>query len=112
MNKASRNPVNSPQGAVQGPSRATVGDRESVAEGVRTAVGPDPQSDDGRRPVAWLHITAPPDWKVTPSGRSWCICGHDQHAIGRAAVIALLKIHAQHRTLCPLLNPLEGRAAS
>jgi hypothetical protein len=53
----------SPRNAAQRSSRAVVGDRRSVAEGVRTALVPDPH-------------------------------------------------HAQHRTQGPLLNPLEGRAAS
>lgn len=112
MTVTSRIHPKQPQNATQPPSRAAVGDRKDVAEGVRTDVGSDPQRADGRRPVAWLHIVAPPEWTVTPSGRSWCTCGHDQHAIGRAAVTVLLEIHSQHRTLCPLLNPLEGRAVS
>lgn len=46
-----RTPAKEPQNAVQRPSRAAVGDRKTVAEGVRTAVRPVPQSDDGRRPL-------------------------------------------------------------
>ena len=106
------NPPKGPANAIQAPSRAAGGDRKDVAEGVRTALGSDPRQGDGRRPVAWLRITAPPDWTVTPSGRSWCACGHDQSATGRAAVAVLVEIHEQHRTLCPLLSPLEGRAVS
>ena len=93
--------------------RADLGDPKGVAEGVPTAVRPDPHGDDGRRPVAWLHIVAPPSWGVTPSARSWCTCGYERHAIGRAAVLQLIAAHGEHRTACPLLNPTsEGKAAA
>ncbi|MFF4514295.1 hypothetical protein [Streptomyces mirabilis] len=62
--------------------------------------------------MAWLRITAPLDWTGTPSGRSWCSCDHDQSATARAAVTVLVEIHEQHRTLCSLLSPFEGRAVS
>jgi hypothetical protein len=63
--------------------------------------------------VAWLHIVAPPSWGVTPSARSWCTCGYERQAIGRAAVLQLIAAHGEHRTACPLLNPTsEGRAAA
>ncbi|MCX4765302.1 hypothetical protein OG562_30870 [Streptomyces sp. NBC_01275] len=69
--------------------------------------------DDGRRPVVWLHITAPPDWSVTPSGRSWCSCGYDRHAVGRAAVARLVEDHTRHRTACPRIpRTLEGGTAA
>ncbi|MFE2118466.1 hypothetical protein ACFXAY_34405 [Streptomyces microflavus] len=86
---------------------------KGAAEGVPIAVRFDPRRDDGRRPVAWLHITAPPSWSVTPSARSWCICGYERQAIGRATVLQLIAAHGEHRTSCPLLNPAsEGRAAA
>ncbi|MFD6496211.1 hypothetical protein [Streptomyces sp. NPDC060188] len=89
------------------------GEPKGVAEGVPTAVRPDPSKDDGRRPVAWLAIVAPPSWSVTPSARSWCTCGYERHAIGRAAVLQLVAAHGEHRTSCPLLNPdSEGRTAA
>ncbi|MET9899805.1 hypothetical protein [Streptomyces sp. NPDC006446] len=113
MSKASRTPANGPQGAVQRLPRLTVGDSKGVAEGVPIAVRPDPHPGDGRRPVAWLHIVAPPSWGVTPSARSWCTCGHERQAIGRAAVLQLVAAHGEHHTACPLLNPAsEGRAAA
>ncbi|MFJ3527286.1 hypothetical protein [Streptomyces sp. NPDC090132] len=102
-----------PQDATQPVDVKSVGGPKGVAEGVPTAVRPDPRRDDGRRPVAWLHIVAPPSWSVTPSARSWCTCGYERHAIGRAAVLQLVASHDEHRTACPLLNPeLEGRAAA
>jgi hypothetical protein len=45
-------PPNRQQNAIQRPSRAAVGDRKDVAEGVRTALGPDPQTDDDTAAVA------------------------------------------------------------
>lgn len=40
------NPLKQPQNATQAAPRATVGDRRDVAEGVRTALGPDPHIGD------------------------------------------------------------------
>ncbi|MDX3548790.1 hypothetical protein PV729_25905 [Streptomyces europaeiscabiei] len=85
----------------------------AARKGARTALRPDPRRDDGRRPVAWLHIVAPPSWSVTPSARSWCTCGYERQAIGRAAVLQLIAAHGEHHISCPLLNPVsEGRAAA
>lgn len=81
-----------------------------VAEGVPSSVRPDPHADDGRQPVAWLHIVAP-GRGVTPSVRSWCACGRDLFAAGQTRALALIDDHVQHRTLCPLLGPQEGKAA-
>jgi hypothetical protein len=90
-----------------------VGEPKGVAEGVPIAVRPDPSRNDGRRPVAWLHIVAPASWSVTPSARSWCTCGYERHATGRAAVLQLIAAHGEHRTSCPLLDSVwEGRAAA
>ncbi|MFF3146825.1 hypothetical protein ACFVRU_35195 [Streptomyces sp. NPDC057927] len=90
-----------------------VGEPKDVAEGVPIAVRPAPHPGDGRRPVAWLHIVAPPSWGITPSARSWCTCGHERQAIGRAAVLQLIAAHGEHRTACPLLNPSpKGRTAA
>ncbi|WP_327386664.1 hypothetical protein [Streptomyces sp. NBC_01207] len=75
-----------------------------VAEGVPSSVRPDPHADDGRRPVAWLHIVAPPSYGATPSVRSWCSCGRDIFAAGLVRALALIDDHEQHRTTCPLLN--------
>ncbi|WP_433919252.1 hypothetical protein OIE50_27955 [Streptomyces canus] len=102
-----------PQAAPQAVDTPAVGEPKGVAEGVPFAVRPDPRRDDGRRPVAWLHIVAPPSWSVTPSARSWCTCGYERNAIGRAAVLQLVTAHGEHRTSCPLLNPTsEGRTAA
>lgn len=81
-----------------------------VAEGVPSSVRSDPHADDGRRPVAWLHITAP-GRGVTPSVRSWCACGRDLFAAGQRRALALIDDHVQHRALCPLLVSQEGKAA-
>lgn len=81
-----------------------------VAEGVPSSVRPNPLADDGRRPLAWLHITAP-GRGVTPSVRSWCACGRDLFAAGQRRALALIDDHTEHRTHCPLLVPQEGKAA-
>ncbi|WP_078944316.1 hypothetical protein [Streptomyces sp. XY511] len=81
-----------------------------VAEGAPSSVRPDPLADDGRRPLAWLHITAP-GRGVTPSVRSWCACGRDLFAAGQRRALALIDDHTEHRTHCPLLVSQEGKAA-
>ncbi|MCY0924832.1 hypothetical protein OTB20_01085 [Streptomyces sp. H27-H1] len=96
------------------PARATdgIGARKVVAEGVLPVPRPDPGWDDGRRPVAWLRITAP-GRGVTPSVRSWCACGRDLFAAGQRRALALIADHEQHRTLCPHITPTqEGRKAA
>ncbi len=87
-----------------------VGAPKGVAEGVRTAFGTDPHGDDGRRPIAWLHISAPGRGTV-PTATSWCACGRDRSAVGIRRVLALASDHGAHRAACPLRNPQEGRAA-
>ncbi|WP_432193749.1 hypothetical protein [Streptomyces sp. bgisy027] len=86
------------------------GDPKGVAEGVRTALGTDPHGDDGRRPIAWLHISAPGRGAI-PTATSWCACGRDRSAVGIRRVLALVTDHDSHRTACPLRNSQEGRAA-
>ncbi|MFD9724261.1 hypothetical protein [Streptomyces sp. NPDC059072] len=83
-----------------------------VAEGVLSALRSDPRWDDGRRPVAWLHISAP-GRGVTPSVRSWCACGRDLFAAGQRRALALIADHEQHRTDCQRIStPQEGRKAA
>ncbi|MFD3870380.1 hypothetical protein [Streptomyces sp. NPDC058623] len=81
-----------------------------VAEGVPSSVRPDPRADDGRRPIAWLHLVAP-GRGTTPTVRSWCACGRDLFAAGQTRALALIADHVQHRVLCPLLASQEGKAA-
>lgn len=104
----------SPTGPVAARStapRATVGEPEDAArQGVRSACNPDPHSDDGRRPIAWLRIVAPRG--ATPTATSRCACGRDRSAVGKPRVLALIDDHADHRTVCPLRHPKEGRAAA
>ncbi|GGR86857.1 hypothetical protein Snoj_66490 [Streptomyces nojiriensis] len=96
--------------AKQPPTQQVAGALKVVAEGVPSSVRPDPHTDDGRRPVAWLHIVAP-GRGVTPSVRSWCACGRDLFAAGQRRALALIEDHVQHRSLCPLLISQEGKAA-
>ncbi|MFD5569653.1 hypothetical protein [Streptomyces cadmiisoli] len=82
----------------------------AARQGVRTALGSDPRGDDGRRPVAWLHIVAVRG--TVPTATSWCACGRDRSAVGTPRVLALIDDHTAHRDTCPLRNPQEGRAAA
>ncbi|WP_405959188.1 hypothetical protein OG239_21615 [Streptomyces sp. NBC_00868] len=83
-----------------------------VAEGVPSSVRPDPRTADRRRPVAWLHIVAPPSFGAPTEATSWCECDKRiRTATGRAAVLQLVDAHHHHRTVCPLLAPQEGKAA-
>ncbi|MEV7447133.1 hypothetical protein AB0O22_39350 [Streptomyces sp. NPDC091204] len=81
-----------------------------VAEGVPSSVRHDPDADDGRRPVAWLHIVAPPSYGPSPSVRSWCSCGRDLFAAARARALALIADHEQHRTVCSRLTQRKEAA--
>lgn len=111
-------PANSPASTPAGISSAEPtpapdgsGAPKVVAEGVLPAVRSGPGWDDGRRPVAWIHITAP-GRGTAPSVRSWCACGRDLFAAGQRRALALIADHEQHRTLCPHIAPQEGRNAA
>ncbi|WP_328927662.1 hypothetical protein OG429_25955 [Streptomyces sp. NBC_00190] len=111
--------ANSPRSAAAGISLAEPalapdgsGAPKVVAEGVLSSVRPDPRSDDGRRPVAWLHIVAPPTFSAPVRARSWCACGYERTAIGRPAVLQLVQAHNHHRAVCPLLTQQEARNAA
>ncbi|MFC9240905.1 hypothetical protein ACFTZK_31270 [Streptomyces decoyicus] len=71
-----------------------------VAEGVLSALRPDPQQGDGRHPIAWLHVTAPGHGAI-PTATSKCLCGRDRSAVGQRKVLALIEDHHTHRTTCP-----------
>jgi len=81
-------------------------------QAVLSALRSDGQQGDGRYPVAWLHITAPPDWQAMPTATSKCSCGRDRSAVGRRRVLALIADHEAHKTVCPLRAPQEGRTAA
>ncbi|WP_198357986.1 hypothetical protein [Streptomyces fildesensis] len=91
-----------PAHALSGSGALTV-----VAEGVRTAVLPESHTgrDPRRRVVAVLHVVAPPYWKAIPSGRSWCECGYQRQAVGRANTEQLILAHKRHQAACTLINP-------
>ncbi|WP_226966785.1 hypothetical protein [Streptomyces phaeolivaceus] len=93
-----------------GPQTA-VGEPEGAArKGVPSAVRSDPQTGDGRFPVAWLNIVAPRG--ATPTATSKCLCGRDRSAVGHRRVLALITDHTAHRDTCPLRTPQEGRTAA
>jgi hypothetical protein len=87
-----------------------VGEPKGGAEGVLSALRPNPQQGDGRYPVAWLHISAPKG--AIPTATSRCLCGRDRSAVGHARVLALIDDHTAHRENCPLRTTREGRAVA
>jgi hypothetical protein len=96
-----------PPDAPHRPPTTTVGALEGAAEGVESVVRPEPLRPDGRHPVAWLHVVAPPSWQAVPTARSRCECGWDIRAIGRRRVLALIADHDAHRDACPLRTAAE-----
>ncbi|WP_258040054.1 hypothetical protein [Streptomyces sp. SM1] len=100
-----------PRAAEPSSARPTVGEPKGAArQGVPSAVRPDPRQEDGRLPVAWLHISAPKG--AVPTATSRCLCGRDRSAVGHRRVLALITDHTDHRDTCPLRTPQEGRAAA
>ncbi|MFE6679590.1 hypothetical protein [Streptomyces sp. NPDC057729] len=89
------------------PTPATSGSSapKDVAEGVPTAVRSDPQTGDGRYPVAWLTISAPRG--TVPTATSICECGRNLFAAGHRKALALIDDHNRHRTRCPLRTTEE-----
>jgi hypothetical protein len=113
-------PTNSPSRTQAGPQAASqpvdttaVGDPKVAArKGVLSALRPDPQTGDGRTPVAWLRIAAPTSWMRVFLAESWCSCGRHRKARGKADVLQLIADHTAHRTVRPLRTVQEGRAAA
>ncbi|MFJ9542377.1 hypothetical protein ACIRPX_34665 [Streptomyces sp. NPDC101225] len=118
MNTPPRPPLKSitpapthPRTAEPATPRPAVGEPKGAAhKGVRTALGSDPQTGDGRYPVAWLTINTPRG--ATPTATSRCECGWNRSAVGHKPVLALIADHTAHRHTCPLRNPQEGRDAA
>ncbi|MCX4549462.1 hypothetical protein [Streptomyces sp. NBC_01500] len=104
-------PATADRAAADRPASQTAGRvLKVVAEGVPTAVRPDPQTSDGRYPVAWLTISAPRG--TTPTATSKCACGRDRSAVGHRKVLALINDHTAHRDRCPLRAPQDQRNAA
>ncbi|MEU8877582.1 hypothetical protein AB0D24_41935 [Streptomyces javensis] len=104
---------NPPPAAVQAPPETTAGAPTGAArQGVPSVPGYDGQQGDRRYPIAWLHITAPPDWQATPTATSTCACGRDRSAVGRQRVLALIADHEAHKTPCPLRSTQEEKNAA
>ncbi|MCQ4044643.1 hypothetical protein ACFOSC_18150 [Streptantibioticus rubrisoli] len=93
------------------------GQKKAARKGVLSSFRPRPQPPvsappgDGRAPVAWLHVTAPPDWRAIPSATSWCQCGRYRTATGRTDVLQLVEDHDGHRDACPLRTTESRNAA-
>ncbi|MFG2731488.1 hypothetical protein [Streptomyces canus] len=99
--------MKSPQGAVQGPLRPTVGvPRVAARKGVLSAVGLDPHT------VTVTGIT--PGLQIQCEGipvADWlCTCGDHERARGRAAVTRLTARASVGD--CPHTTTAEGRAVS
>ncbi|QHY97250.1 hypothetical protein SSPS47_19265 [Streptomyces sp. S4.7] len=93
--------------------RAVVAGKSSAAGRPSKPVRRDPHTPTRRMEVVrWLRVVAPPDWSAKVSGHSWCRCGYDRTAIGRAAVQQLVQDHTDHRAHCPLLDGGEGSLAA
>lgn len=96
-----------PHAARPAAPRATVGVPKGAArQGVRTALGSDPQpvTVTGTTPGLRIRTTGVPvaDWL--------CACGHHEHARGAGAVIEL---QARVRVgVCTHVTTTEGRAAA
>lgn len=89
-----------PGSAEPAPAADGSGAPKVVAEGVPSSLLPDPHPADGRYIVAVLRICAPRG--AVPTAHSKCECGHDRSAVGHNNVLALIQLHTDHRTVCPL----------
>lgn len=110
------------------PPAPAVGYPKGVAEGVRTALRPDPQPGDASNPTPdrpGIRIYAPPVYRHHYDGARWtkrcgatptaayaCPCGQTRTATGRDSVADLVADYDYHRTTCLHLNPQEGRRAA
>ncbi|MER6117321.1 hypothetical protein [Streptomyces sp. NPDC001743] len=98
------NATGRPAAATQAVARTRVGAKVAARKGVLSAVRPDPQPV----PVRWLHVVAQPSFSATPSAQSWCRCGYERTARGRAGVLALIEAHTHHPEHCPQSSDAEG----
>ncbi|MFB8034134.1 hypothetical protein ACFC5Z_14480 [Streptomyces sp. NPDC056004] len=98
-----------PDHAEPAPAASDSGTPKDVAEGVPSSVRSDPQTGDGRYPIAWLTISAPRG--ALPTATSICECGRNLFAAGHRKALALIDDHARHRDVCPL-RATEERNAS
>ncbi|MER5484020.1 hypothetical protein ABT024_12500 [Streptomyces sp. NPDC002812] len=104
--KSLTQPPTGPGIAEPAPATGGSGALKVVAEGVPSSLRPDPHpAADGRYIVAVLHICAPRG--AVPTATSKCECGHTRSAVGQRQVLALIQLHTDHRTACPL-----GRTAT
>ncbi|MFJ7200872.1 MULTISPECIES: hypothetical protein [unclassified Streptomyces] len=74
-------------------------------QAVPSSVRPDPQTGDGRYPIAWLTISAPRG--AVPTATSTCECGRSLFVAGHRKALALIDDHNRHRTRCPLRTTEE-----
>ncbi|MEV6747405.1 hypothetical protein AB0N21_23865 [Streptomyces sp. NPDC051080] len=98
-------PPTDPSHAEPAPTPSGSGAPKDVAEGVPSSVRSDPQTGDGRYPIAWLTISAPRG--AVPTATSICECGRNLFAAGHRKALALIDDHNRHRTRCPLRTTEE-----
>ncbi|MFK4265349.1 hypothetical protein [Streptomyces milbemycinicus] len=103
--------ANEPQRAVQPPPRTAVGEPKGAArQGVRSALGPDPQQTTVTGIQPGLHVRA----EGIPVADWLCTCGHHERARDQAAVAELterVSVGAcPHRTTTT--SSKEGRKAA
>ncbi|MEV6680878.1 hypothetical protein AB0N09_29040 [Streptomyces erythrochromogenes] len=100
-----------PRSAEPTPTPDGSGAPKVVAEGVPSALRPDPRPGDGRRIVGWLVMRAP-NAGTTPTVRSWCVCGRNLGAVGYGAGGHLIAEHKAHRDVCPEQAAEDDRRAA
>ncbi|MFI1160211.1 hypothetical protein [Streptomyces sioyaensis] len=95
---------NSPSSAKPARTPRGSGAPKVVAEGVLSALRPDPRVASGHeeeRVFFGLHIVAPPDWAAPTSATAVCPCGYRRNARGRSGVLQLVADYTDHKTTCP-----------
>ncbi|MFD7918874.1 hypothetical protein ACFV3R_06590 [Streptomyces sp. NPDC059740] len=105
-------PGHGPQDAEQGPPRASVGGRRVVAEGVLSALRPNPHTPTVAGITPGLTVRGL-DRGQFPAADWLCACGHHERARGRRAVADLTTRvavgHCPHQHTTPAV---ERRAAA
>lgn len=93
------------------PARAPSGSGapKVAAEGVLSALRPDPHQPTQEPVFYGLHIVAEPKWRISVTAA--CHCGYRRHAKGRAAVVPLIEDYTSHMKTCVHHSSTGRRAA-
>ncbi|MFJ9408931.1 hypothetical protein [Streptomyces sp. NPDC101393] len=104
--------THNPRSAEPAPAPTGSGAPKGGAEGVLSAVRPDPRPAAGHEPE-WvffgLHIIAPPSFSAATSATAACRCGYRRQGKGRAAVLRIVEDFTNHQTACPHHTGLAER---